>query len=221
MRDPARIPEMCRLLQRAWERVPDQRLGQLVVNAVGPADPCREVFYCEESRTRRGLERLAAEGMAEPVPPSHREATVGWKELGEPASTTVTFEDARMGTFEVDAFFCQVLEARFGGEYREGSLGKPDADAMVRWLAVLLARTEPDVVLLDLSALRYTWGDGLLRLFELLSRFDSDEPLGVAVLGGPASAPALGSLGVRVHTDPAAALDDAMRQAMARSFDIG
>jgi hypothetical protein len=118
-------------------------------------------------------------------------------------------------------YFCQVLEVRFGGEYREGSLGKPDADAMVRWLVVLLARTEPDVVLLDLSALRYSWGDGLLRLFELVSRFDTDQPLAITVLGGPASAPALGSLGLRVHTEAAAALDDAKRQAVQRSFDIG
>jgi hypothetical protein len=47
MRDPARIPEMCRLLQRAWERVPDLRLGQLVIDAIGPTEPCREMFYAE------------------------------------------------------------------------------------------------------------------------------------------------------------------------------
>ena len=222
MRDPARIPELCRLLQRAWERVPDQRLGQLVVNAIAPSAPCRELFHAEESRTRRGLERLVQEGLADPELPSHHEATIRWEPLGEPAPTTVTLEGARLGSFDVDIYFCQVLEVRFGGEYREGSRGNPDADAMVRWLAVLLARTGPDVVLLDLSALRYTWGDGLIRVFELIGRLDTDQPLGVTVLGGPASAPALSSLGVRVvHTDPAAALDDAMRQAVRRSFDIG
>jgi hypothetical protein len=221
MRDPARIPEMCRLLQRAWERVPDQRLGQLVVNAIAPATPASEVFYSEEGRTRRGLERLAREGMADPELPPHHEATIDWKPVGEPTATTVTLEGARLGSFSVEHYFCQVLEVRFGGEYREGSLGKPDADAMVRHLAVLLARTEPDVVLLDLSALRYTWGDGLLRVFELLGRFDADQPLGVTVLGGPASTAALRSLGATVHEDPAAALDDAKHQAVRRSFDIG
>ncbi len=221
MRDPARIPEMCRLLQRAWERAPDLRLGQLVVNAIAPASPCAEVFYAEESRTRRGLERLVRAGAAEPELPSHREAAIDWESVGEPAATTVTFEGARVGSFSVDMWFCQVLEARLGGEYREGSLGNPDADAMVHWIAGLLVRTTPDVVLLDLSALRYTWGDGLLRVFEVLGRFDGDHPLGVTVLGGEASTPALRSLGLVVHTEPAAALDDARKQALQRSIDIG
>jgi hypothetical protein len=221
MRDPARIPEMCRLLQRAWERVPDLRLGQLVIDAIGPSEPCREVFYAEESRTRRGLERLVRGGAPEPELPSHHEAELRWKTLEEPAPTTVSFDGARQGTFDVDMYFCKLLEARFGGEYREGSLGSPDADAIVRWLAILLARSEPDVVLLDLSALRYVWGDGMVRVFERIVRFDTDHPVDVVVLGGPASAPALGSLGLRVHTDPAAALDEAMRLAVQRSFDIG
>jgi len=222
MRDPGRIPELCRLLQRAWERVPDQRLGQLVVNAIAPSAPCQEVFYAEESRVRRGLERLAQQGLADPELPSHVEAAIRWEALGEPTPTTVTLEGARLGSFDVDSYFCRVLEVRFGGEYRHGSLGNPDADAMVSWLAELLARAEPDVVLLDLSALRYTWGDGLLRVFEQIGRFDADQPLGVTVLGGPASAPALSSLGVLVvHTEPAKALDDAKRQAVRRSFDIG
>jgi hypothetical protein len=46
-------------------------------------------------------------------------------------------------------------------------------------------------------------------------------PTAPARLGGPASASGLRSLGMRVHDDPAAALDDVMTQALRRSFDIG
>jgi hypothetical protein len=221
MRDPARIPDLCRLLQRAWERSPDQRLGQLVVNAIAPQSPCPAVFYAEDSRVRRGLERLARDGAAEPELPSHREAVIGWEQVGEPPPATVILTNTRLGTFEVGIYLCQVLEVAFGGEYRSGSLGNPDADAMMRHLAVLIVRTQPDVVLLDLSSLRYAWGDRLLGVFELIQRSDPDHPLGVTVLGGPDSAPALRSLGLTVHTDAPRALDDAMRQAVARSRDIG
>jgi len=221
MRDPRRIPELCELLQRAWELNPELRLGQLVVNAISPTQPCPEVFYAEESRTRRGLERFLREGAEAPELPSHQGVAIRWDIVEEPEPTTVTLNGAREGIFEVGPSFCQVLEVKFGGEYREGSLGNPDADAMVRHLAVLLVRTQPDVVLLDLSALRYTWGNRLLSLFELIDRFDTDHPLGVTVLGGPDSAPALRSLGLTTHEDSAAALDDAMRQAVRRAVDIG
>jgi hypothetical protein len=60
-----------------------------------------------------------------------------------------------------------------------------------------------------------------LRVFEVIARFDADYPLGVTLLGGPASAPALSSLGAVVHTDTTAALDDAKTQAVKRSLDIG
>ena len=64
----------------------------------------------------------------------------------------------------------QVLELRFAGEYRAGSEGNPDAAAMKELVITQLARTEPDVVLLDLSRLRYGWGDAILRVFEVYSR---------------------------------------------------
>ena len=92
---------------------------------------------------------------------------------------------------------------------------------MVQHVLALLARAEPDVVLLDLSELRYAWGDGLLRVFETIARFDAEYPLGVTVLGGPGSTAGLTSLGVTVHDDPAAALEDAKVQALQRSMDIG
>jgi hypothetical protein len=221
MRDPARIPEMCRLLQQAWERVPDQRLGQLLVNAIAPAVPAPPVFYAEEGAVRRGLERIAREGLPEPELPLHGEVAPEWRTLGEPAPTTVVLEGARVGHFSVDSLFCQVLEVRFAGEYRHGSEGTPDAEAMAQTMASLLVRASADVVLLDLSALRYAWGNTIMMLFEVIGRFDAEYPLGVSVLAGPLSVGGLTSLGARVHTDFAAALDDAKAQAVRRSHDIG
>jgi len=58
MRDPARIEAMLTLLRKAWERSPDLRLGQLVVCATRPAQPCPEVFCIEDDRLAEGLREL-------------------------------------------------------------------------------------------------------------------------------------------------------------------
>jgi len=34
---------------------PDLRLGQLIVNAVRPSDPCPEIFYIEDDGLLKGL----------------------------------------------------------------------------------------------------------------------------------------------------------------------
>ncbi len=221
MRDPARIPELCELLQRAWQRSPDLRLGQLVVNAVRPTTPCPAVFYAEDGAMRRGLEALVRDGVDPPPLPPIEDAPLEWEELGEPQATTVTFDGDRVARFDVGPWLCEVLEVRVGGEYREGSRGNPDAAAMALHVATVLARTEPDIVLLNLSALHYTWGNSILRVFEVIARFDTEYPVGVVVHGGPDSAPALGTLGLTVQTDEAAALEEAKTQALRRSMDIG
>ena len=56
MRDPARIDGMLEVIRHAWMRYPDLRLGQLLVNAVRPSEPCPEVFYVEDSSL---LQKLA------------------------------------------------------------------------------------------------------------------------------------------------------------------
>lgn len=55
-RDPDRIPEVLALLEERWRAVPDQRLGQVLVNLVrrelGP-EPAREgeaIFALEDGR---------------------------------------------------------------------------------------------------------------------------------------------------------------------------
>lgn len=58
MRDPARIDELLAALRAAWAESPDLRLGQLVVNAVRPTQPCPEVFYAEDDALLQGLNNL-------------------------------------------------------------------------------------------------------------------------------------------------------------------
>jgi hypothetical protein len=69
----------------------------------------------------------------------------------------------------------QMLVVQFLGHYRRGSRGKPDADFMRAKVAEALALTEPFCLLLDLRPLHYSWGDSILSLFQMISRF-MDEP---------------------------------------------
>lgn len=47
MRDPKRIPRICKKLEQAWKKVPDYRLGQLVSNLLGPGP--HDVFFLEDT----------------------------------------------------------------------------------------------------------------------------------------------------------------------------
>ena len=55
MRDPVRIDDVLAALRAAWAESPDLRLGQLIVNAVRPTNPCPEVFYTEDDALVCGL----------------------------------------------------------------------------------------------------------------------------------------------------------------------
>ena len=61
MRDPARIDQMLELLREVWTRSPDLRLGQLIVNAVLPQEPCLPVFSIEDTVLARRLECMLKE----------------------------------------------------------------------------------------------------------------------------------------------------------------
>lgn len=58
-RDPARIDQVLAVLRKVWTEFPDQRLGQLVVNAVRPSEPCPAVSAIEDTALARKLEALA------------------------------------------------------------------------------------------------------------------------------------------------------------------
>jgi hypothetical protein len=59
MRDPERIDGVLAVVREVWQRYPDMRLGQLLVNAVQPSEPCSELYSIEDSRLVRKLESVA------------------------------------------------------------------------------------------------------------------------------------------------------------------
>ena len=58
MRDPKRIEPMIQLVWDVWQRSPDLRLGQILVNAIRPTEPCPQVFSAEDDTIARGLEEM-------------------------------------------------------------------------------------------------------------------------------------------------------------------
>jgi uncharacterized protein YihD (DUF1040 family) len=47
MRDPNRIPELLKVLQAGWEKVPDWRFGQLIENFKRAINK-KDLFYIED-----------------------------------------------------------------------------------------------------------------------------------------------------------------------------
>jgi uncharacterized protein YihD (DUF1040 family) len=69
MRDPARIPEILRLIEEAWVGHPDQRLGQLLVNLLDPSP--NRLFNVEDDVLQERLTQFLASGVwptAKPPP---------------------------------------------------------------------------------------------------------------------------------------------------------
>ena len=60
MRDPKRIARIAQLLSEVWEKVPDWRLTQLVINASDTQHNCGPVFYLEDDEFERRLKKLSA-----------------------------------------------------------------------------------------------------------------------------------------------------------------
>ncbi len=58
MRDPQRIEHVLLRLRQVWEHRPDLRLGQILILAIRPTDPCTQVFSAEDEAVLRGLDRL-------------------------------------------------------------------------------------------------------------------------------------------------------------------
>lgn len=56
MRNPKRIKQIVKLLQEAWEIVPDWRLGQLIVNLLEAG--YQDVFFPEDEEWERLLQKF-------------------------------------------------------------------------------------------------------------------------------------------------------------------
>jgi hypothetical protein len=59
VRDPRRIDDVLLAIAEVWAQNPDLRLGQLLVGAVRPAEPCPALFGIED---RDLIRRVQAEG---------------------------------------------------------------------------------------------------------------------------------------------------------------
>lgn len=57
MRDPARISVILQAVEEVWQAEPDLRLGQLLICAVKPHDPCPDLFYIEDEELLAKLQR--------------------------------------------------------------------------------------------------------------------------------------------------------------------
>ncbi|MCE9578863.1 MAG: hypothetical protein K8W52_37405 [Deltaproteobacteria bacterium] len=86
-----------------------------------------------------------------------------------------------------------IVALAFTGTYRDGSRGSPDAARMRAHVAAAIEAWAPDGIVLDFAALRYRWGDGLIGVFETVSR-GALVPRPSAIVRGPDSAAGLGSL---------------------------
>ena len=67
-RDPKRIPEVLRLIEEVWQKNPDWRLGQLLLNHINPVSPCPELYYIADDALLRRL------GIKNPPPVRPNEA---------------------------------------------------------------------------------------------------------------------------------------------------
>ena len=59
MRDPKRIDGLLDAIREIWTRFPDVRLGQIIVNATQPKNPCPEVFNIEDSKLLKRPKRMS------------------------------------------------------------------------------------------------------------------------------------------------------------------
>lgn len=55
MRDLQRVDQIIEVLREIWHLQPDLRLGQIVVAAVRPDEPCPQIFYAEDDVLLQGL----------------------------------------------------------------------------------------------------------------------------------------------------------------------
>jgi hypothetical protein len=86
--------------------------------------------------------------------------------------------------------FWYTLIAKFRGQYRDGSAGAPDAAFIEGLTRTALEVWSPAALVLDLSELRYDWGDEMASLLDI----GDDGGLKTAVVVGPGCARAIATL---------------------------
>jgi hypothetical protein len=61
MRDPQRIDRILADLRAAWLKVPQWRLGQLIINAVDPRADCPTLFCIEDDKIKKKIAAFSRE----------------------------------------------------------------------------------------------------------------------------------------------------------------
>ena len=122
-----------------------------------------------------------------------------------------------------DRYTIGVIE--FSGHYRMGSAGNPDANFMKAMVAAGFAALDPDGLVIDLSELKYDWGDMLEAILPNEDGNYGAEQFPTAVVVGPESEEAVRSLivGIGPAAEPGAkvewlvdSLDEALNQVLRR-----
>jgi hypothetical protein len=67
--------------------------------------------------------------------------------------------------------FKDILVIKYSGEYGVGSRGNPDAGFMCALAEAAISYYDPDGIVLDISELKYEWGDMLAMVFSLGSKY--------------------------------------------------
>lgn len=118
---------------------------------------------------------------------------------------------------------------KFTGHYRMGSAGNPDANFMHAMIAALLIALYPDGLVIDLSELRYEWGDMLEAILPNEDGTYRDDNCPAVVVVGPESEEAVKSLidGTGPFVESSAniewlvdSLDEALSQVLRRVEEI-
>jgi hypothetical protein len=79
VRNPARIDGILAAIKAAWEKCPDLRLGQLVVNAASPKQPCPAVFHIEDQALVDKINAMV-DSEAQPMPAT-KDPAAEWRRL--------------------------------------------------------------------------------------------------------------------------------------------
>nr|WP_321234612.1 hypothetical protein [uncultured Psychroserpens sp.] len=69
----------------------------------------------------------------------------------------------------------RVLLVNVQGDYRKGSQGNNDADLIYGFVSSYFLIIEPDVVIVNLSNLNYTWGNSIMKVLNLMKNIGRDK----------------------------------------------
>jgi hypothetical protein len=130
-RDPSRIHPLLDAVRKTWCEFPDQRLGQLLVNAVRPEQPCPDLYNIEDTVLVRKLDNLAKRLRTSPPEPAPTSVQTFVTEdeygLGQ-HGVQWQLNDLTISCIATDLSFARrlakfVKETRANPDYRDRSLG--------------------------------------------------------------------------------------------------